>query len=87
MRFRRVFFRCGVVHSDAMVTAEELAHSLHISGKTLRDWLRKQFPNREPGSPWVFTAAEAADLRVRWRERQDSRRVVTFRPSNPGVES
>jgi hypothetical protein len=63
-----------------MITAEELAHSLHTSGKSLRSWLRQQYPNRESGAPWLFTASEAADLRTRWRSRGVAR-VVAFRPS------
>lgn len=83
VRFNRVFFRRGVMHSGLMITAEELAHSLHTTGKTLRTWLRKLYPDREPGAPWVFTDAEAADLRVKWRERKTTR-VVRFVPKEGG---
>lgn len=62
-----------------MITAEELAHSLHTTGKSLRAWLRKLYPNRESGAPWLFTTAEAEELRTTWAHRQ-AVRVVTFKP-------
>lgn len=49
-----------------MITAEDIARELHITGKKLRGWLRKNVPNHHRYDRWVFTRAEADGIKRRY---------------------
>ena len=52
-----------------MITAEDIARELHITGPQLRGWLRKNIANHAHNDRWVFTRAEAEDVKRRYLAR------------------
>ena len=52
-----------------MITAEDIARELHITGRQLRGWLRKNITNHAHNDRWVFTRAEADDVKRRYLAR------------------
>ena len=52
-----------------MITAEDIAGELHITGRKLRGWLRTTSPNHIRYNRWVFTRAEADDIKRRYPAR------------------
>lgn len=73
MRFCGLYqalFKLGdFVHSGCMITAEDIARELHITGRQLRGWLRKNITNHAHNDRWVFTRAEAEDVKRRYLAR------------------
>lgn len=48
------------------MTPAELADELGISPKTLRAWLRRQWPRDEPGAAWTLTSEQVRSARQNW---------------------
>jgi len=56
-----------VQHFDSITTAPELAAFLDINEKTLRHWLREEFPDDRPGKGkrWEITMVMRRQMRAR----------------------
>lgn len=67
------------------MTPGELADELGVSPKTLRSWLRAEWPRKEPGAEWALTAEQVEAARQRWARRlaPDSPSRVREAPSRP----
>lgn len=70
------------------MTTGELADELGISPKTLRSWLRIEWPRKEPGAAWVLTTDQVEAARQRWAKRTsvDSPTGVPETPSRPSKQ-
>ncbi|MCU1359760.1 MAG: hypothetical protein JWN99_1049, partial [Ilumatobacteraceae bacterium] len=64
-----VFVRSTQVQSGVMITAEDLAHGMGIPGRKLRAWLRKNVPGHIFHDRWIFTRAQADDIKRRFPPR------------------
>ncbi len=69
------------------MTPTELADELGISPKTLRQWLRDNWPRTAPGSAWILTDDQVAKARERWPEGGQPRVVTRSGPTPDGTEA
>jgi hypothetical protein len=65
------------------MTPNELADSLNISPKTLRQWLRDNWPRSTPGAIWDVTPEQARLARERWPANDQTGVAVTAVSSRP----
>ena len=56
-----------MIQFDAITTVQQLADFLDVNEKTLRRWLREQFPDDAPGSggQWELTLVMRREMRAR----------------------
>jgi hypothetical protein len=49
-------------------TPRELAHDLDVSAKTIRAYLREEYPEHEHGSRWELDEEQATVVRARFSD-------------------
>jgi hypothetical protein len=56
-----------MIQFDAITTVQQLSDYLDVDEKTLRRWLREQFPKEAPGSggQWELTVVMRREMRAR----------------------
>jgi hypothetical protein len=74
------------------MTPDELADEVGVSGKTLRAWLRENYPrtDHEYHTRWVLTETQVAAARerfgVRWRRAESREGMVTTTVALPPTD-